>query len=161
MYTHYWEIARPLTTYLQDLELTFDCKSSLLLFVMNYFAKKHFTFPSQCSCLYHSFIGCIRHLVINQEAVDFQTASESLFGNDPTPAIPGCPRDTACGEGLCQNGGMCINGGWDTYSCECTETFTSTDCSIGKKIRYFSTSPQSHLNLGYLEILLYPKINKM
>jgi hypothetical protein len=82
------------------------------------------------SFFYFSFVGCIKNLTINGRVIDLQTTSQSVFGNDPVAAKPGCSRDSGCTVLSCQHGGTCIPA-WTNQTCQCTSSFTGEVCDEG------------------------------
>ncbi|WAR30635.1 LOW QUALITY PROTEIN: FBP1-like protein [Mya arenaria] len=97
--------------------------------------------------LNNSFTGCIKNLTINQSPVDLMTSSESIFGNDPPAAIPGCARDTSCSGLPCQHGGRC-NGNWGTHSCQCSSSYSGKNCEQAQSATFNGRTSfmEFHLN---------------
>ena len=62
--------------------------------------------------------------------MDLQSHSHSVFGNDPPGPAPGCPREEMCTTEPCENQGQC-QGGWQGFTCACTDSFTDKTCSSG------------------------------
>ena len=62
--------------------------------------------------------------------IDLQTASMSVFGNDPVSARPGCDREYGCTTLPCQHGGTCIPA-WSNHTCQCTSGYTGDICDEG------------------------------
>ncbi|KAH3795500.1 protein crumbs homolog 1-like [Dreissena polymorpha] len=98
-----------------------------------------------------SFIGCIKNLTINQSPVDLSTSSVSIFGNDPPPAIPGCPRDTSCSGLPCQNGGQC-HADWIAHTCTCPGSFTGENCEIAESATFNGKTSSMAINVNTTNI---------
>ena len=62
--------------------------------------------------------------------MDLQSNTPSVFGNDPAGPSPGCPREEVCATEPCENQGQCW-GGWQGFTCDCTDSFTDQTCSSG------------------------------
>ncbi|XP_068955424.1 cadherin EGF LAG seven-pass G-type receptor 1 [Petaurus breviceps papuanus] len=68
------------------------------------------------------FIGCMRNLSIDNQAVDM----ESFIANNGTRA--GCEaQENHCANIWCQNGGTCVNK-WNTYICDCPLRYGGRNC---------------------------------
>ncbi|XP_043823673.1 cadherin EGF LAG seven-pass G-type receptor 1 [Dromiciops gliroides] len=68
------------------------------------------------------FIGCMRNLSIDNQAIDM----ESFIANNGTRA--GCAaQENHCDKIWCQNGGTCVNR-WGTYICDCPLQYGGRNC---------------------------------
>ncbi|XP_074128198.1 cadherin EGF LAG seven-pass G-type receptor 1 isoform X2 [Sminthopsis crassicaudata] len=68
------------------------------------------------------FIGCMRNLSIDNQAIDM----ESFIANNGTRA--GCAaQENHCQKIWCQNGGTCVNK-WNTYICDCPLRYGGKNC---------------------------------
>uniref|UniRef100_A0A7N4P878 Cadherin EGF LAG seven-pass G-type receptor 1 n=1 Tax=Sarcophilus harrisii TaxID=9305 RepID=A0A7N4P878_SARHA len=68
------------------------------------------------------FIGCMRNLSIDNQAIDM----ESFIANNGTRA--GCAaQENHCQRIWCQNGGTCVNK-WNTYICDCPLRYGGKNC---------------------------------
>ncbi|KAM6289159.1 LOW QUALITY PROTEIN: cadherin EGF LAG seven-pass G-type receptor 2-like, partial [Aegotheles albertisi] len=71
------------------------------------------TLPESFPIRSRHFVGCMRHLHIDQRPVDMGT----FIANNGT--LPGCPaKRPLCDTGTCHHGGTCVQG-WDSFSCHC------------------------------------------
>ncbi|XP_053381259.1 protein crumbs homolog 1-like [Mercenaria mercenaria] len=94
-----------------------------------------------------SFSGCVKNLTINDKLVDFQTASPSVFGNDPVSAMPGCTRDLACSLSPCRHSGTCIPS-WNNYTCQCTSSYTGDHCELAEAVTFNGDSSYIDMKLN-------------
>ncbi|XP_063274455.1 cadherin EGF LAG seven-pass G-type receptor 2 isoform X3 [Prinia subflava] len=68
------------------------------------------------------FVGCMRHLHIDQRPVDMA----AFIANNGT--LPGCPpKKTLCDTNTCHNGGTCVHE-WGEFSCRCPLGFGGKTC---------------------------------
>ena len=86
--------------------------------------------PDSIFSLRFSFTGCVQNLTVNNQQMDLQSHTHSVFGNDPPEPAPGCPREEMCTTEPCENEGQC-QGGWQGFTCACTDSFTDKTCSSG------------------------------
>ena len=74
-----------------------------------------------------TFSGCSRRLLINGQAVTFETAQKS--GGFPLPQ-PSCKKDENCGPSSCANEGTC-DATWTGFECRCLNDFVGSQCENG------------------------------
>ncbi|XP_068774552.1 cadherin EGF LAG seven-pass G-type receptor 2 isoform X2 [Struthio camelus] len=68
------------------------------------------------------FVGCMRHLHVDERPVDLA----AFVANNGT--VPGCPaKKNACEGGACRHGGTCVHE-WDGASCQCPLGFGGPSC---------------------------------
>ncbi|KAM6044521.1 cadherin EGF LAG seven-pass G-type receptor 2 isoform 2-T2 [Chlamydotis macqueenii] len=80
------------------------------------------TLPESFPIRSRHFVGCMRHLHIDQRPVDMA----AFIANNGT--LPGCPaKKTLCDAGTCRNGGTCVHE-WDGFSCRCPLGFGGQTC---------------------------------
>ncbi|NXJ95515.1 CELR2 protein, partial [Corythaixoides concolor] len=80
------------------------------------------TLPESFPIRSRHFVGCMRHLHIDQRPVDMG----AFIANNGT--LPGCPaKKTLCDTNTCHNGGTCVHE-WDTFSCRCPLGFGGKTC---------------------------------
>ncbi|NXX45357.1 CELR2 protein, partial [Tricholaema leucomelas] len=80
------------------------------------------TLPESFPIRSRHFVGCMRHLRIDQRPVDMA----AFIANNGT--VPGCPaKKTLCDANTCHNGGTCVHE-WDTFSCRCPLGFGGKTC---------------------------------
>ncbi|KAM6398895.1 cadherin EGF LAG seven-pass G-type receptor 2 [Rhynochetos jubatus] len=80
------------------------------------------TLPESFPIRSRHFVGCMRHLHIDQRPVDLA----AFIANNGT--LPGCPaKKTLCDPGTCHNGGTCVPE-WDGFSCRCPLGFGGRTC---------------------------------
>lgn len=77
------------------------------------------------------FLGCIRSLKLNGEALDLEERAKI------TPGVePGCPGHCSSYGSLCHNGGKCRER-YSGFSCDCTlSAYEGTFCKKGKHKLY-------------------------
>lgn len=76
------------------------------------------------------FVGCLKDLIINDEAVDVAIQAQQ---QDSAGVKSGChPSSNNCGTAACLNGGYCSEG-WNRFICSCHRTpFTGPTCAKGR-----------------------------
>uniref|UniRef100_A0A8B9SJD5 Cadherin EGF LAG seven-pass G-type receptor 2 n=1 Tax=Anas platyrhynchos TaxID=8839 RepID=A0A8B9SJD5_ANAPL len=80
------------------------------------------TLPESFPIRSRHFVGCMRHLHIDERPVDLA----AFIANNGT--VPGCPaKKTVCDAGTCHNGGTCVHE-WDSFSCQCPLGFGGKTC---------------------------------
>ncbi|XP_061869715.1 cadherin EGF LAG seven-pass G-type receptor 2 [Colius striatus] len=80
------------------------------------------TLPESFPVRSRHFVGCMRHLHIDQRPVDMA----AFIANNGT--VPGCPaKKTLCDANTCHNGGTCVHE-WDGFSCRCPLGFGGKTC---------------------------------
>ncbi|NWX03777.1 CELR2 protein, partial [Caloenas nicobarica] len=80
------------------------------------------TLPESFPIRSRQFVGCMRHLHIDQRPVDMA----AFIANNGT--LPGCPaKKTLCDTNTCHNGGTCVHE-WDGFSCRCPLGFGGKTC---------------------------------
>ncbi|KAM6040858.1 LOW QUALITY PROTEIN: cadherin EGF LAG seven-pass G-type receptor 2 [Theristicus caerulescens] len=80
------------------------------------------TLPESFPIRSRQFVGCMRHLHIDQRPVDMA----AFIANNGT--LPGCPaKKTLCDANTCHNGGTCMHE-WDSFSCRCPLGFGGKTC---------------------------------
>ncbi|XP_075377780.1 cadherin EGF LAG seven-pass G-type receptor 2 [Mycteria americana] len=80
------------------------------------------TLPESFPIRSRQFVGCMRHLHIDQRPIDMA----AFIANNGT--LPGCPaKKTLCDAGTCHNGGTCVHE-WDSFSCRCPLGFGGKTC---------------------------------
>ncbi|XP_054032276.1 cadherin EGF LAG seven-pass G-type receptor 2 [Dryobates pubescens] len=80
------------------------------------------TLPESFPIRSRSFVGCMRHLRIDQRPVDLA----AFIANNGT--VPGCPAKRAlCDPSPCHNGGTCVHE-WESFSCRCPLGFGGKTC---------------------------------
>uniref|UniRef100_A0A8B9U227 Cadherin EGF LAG seven-pass G-type receptor 2 n=1 Tax=Anas zonorhyncha TaxID=75864 RepID=A0A8B9U227_9AVES len=80
------------------------------------------TLPESFPIRSRHFVGCMRHLHIDERLVDLA----AFIANNGT--VPGCPaKKTVCDAGTCHNGGTCVHE-WDSFSCQCPLGFGGKTC---------------------------------
>ena len=73
-----------------------------------------------------SFVGCIRNVLVNQEALNL--GSPILDRNTQA----GCSQKrNFCLKNPCDNGGTCISS-WNTAVCQCPDGFVGKTCTISE-----------------------------
>lgn len=94
--------------------------------------KSHHKLPSELwsGSLGFGFIGCVRDLVLNSDAIDIAALSQSQDSGGVKPACH--PSSGHCDSKSCLNGGKCSEG-WNRNSCDCSTTsFTGPTCAKGE-----------------------------
>ena len=71
------------------------------------------------------FLGCMRNVFINDRKLDPSLAKDAAGISDR------CPRRGQCSDGLCKNGGKCVDY-WFDYVCECKTGYSGRNCEEGK-----------------------------
>ncbi|XP_063274458.1 cadherin EGF LAG seven-pass G-type receptor 2 isoform X6 [Prinia subflava] len=80
------------------------------------------TLPESFPIRSRHFVGCMRHLHIDQRPVDMA----AFIANNGT--LPGCPpKKTLCDTNTCHNGGTCVHE-WGEFSCRCPLGFGGKTC---------------------------------
>uniref|UniRef100_A0A8C5T0W3 Cadherin EGF LAG seven-pass G-type receptor 2 n=1 Tax=Malurus cyaneus samueli TaxID=2593467 RepID=A0A8C5T0W3_9PASS len=80
------------------------------------------TLPESFPIRSRHFVGCMRHLHIDQRSVDMA----AFIANNGT--LPGCPpKKTLCDTNTCHNGGTCVHE-WGAFSCRCPLGFGGKTC---------------------------------
>uniref|UniRef100_A0A8C2T9U6 Cadherin EGF LAG seven-pass G-type receptor 2 n=1 Tax=Coturnix japonica TaxID=93934 RepID=A0A8C2T9U6_COTJA len=80
------------------------------------------TLPESFPIRSRHFVGCMRHLRVDERPVDMA----AFIANNGT--VPGCPaKKTVCDAGTCHNGGTCVHE-WDGFSCRCPLGFGGKTC---------------------------------
>ncbi|NXN98057.1 CELR2 protein, partial [Rhinopomastus cyanomelas] len=80
------------------------------------------TLPESFPIRSRHFVGCMRHLHIDQRPVDLA----AFIANNGT--LPGCPaKKTLCDANTCHNGGTCVHE-WGNFSCRCPLGFGGKTC---------------------------------
>ncbi|NWI40027.1 CELR2 protein, partial [Picathartes gymnocephalus] len=80
------------------------------------------TLPESFPIHSRHFVGCMRHLHIDQRPVDMA----AFIANNGT--LPGCPpKKTLCDTNTCHNGGTCVHE-WGGFSCRCLLGFGGKTC---------------------------------
>ncbi|OWK50438.1 Cadherin EGF LAG seven-pass G-type receptor 2 [Lonchura striata] len=80
------------------------------------------TLPESFPIRSRHFVGCMRHLHIDQRPVDMS----AFIANNGT--LPGCPpKKTLCDTNTCHNGGTCVHE-WGGFSCHCPLGFGGKTC---------------------------------
>ncbi|KAI1230842.1 Cadherin EGF LAG seven-pass G-type receptor 2, partial [Lamprotornis superbus] len=80
------------------------------------------TLPESFPIRSRHFVGCMRHLHIDQRPVDMA----AFIANNGT--LPGCPpKKTLCDTNTCYNGGTCVHE-WEGFSCRCPLGFGGKTC---------------------------------
>ncbi|XP_076366546.1 neurexin 1-like [Tachypleus tridentatus] len=77
--------------------------------------------------LKYGYVGCMRDLIINDNAVDIALYAQKQDSGSIRPACHTSPPQ--CDSQPCLNGGFCTEG-WNRYLCDCSRTnFTGSVCS--------------------------------
>ena len=72
------------------------------------------------------YVGCMKDLYIDNDLLDFNKYVEDHG------TMAGCQRkQDFCRVAPCKHGGTCKEG-WDSYLCECPESWGGKDCSLRK-----------------------------
>ncbi|NWI11111.1 CELR2 protein, partial [Crypturellus soui] len=94
------------------------------------------TLPESFPIRSRHFVGCMRHLHVDERPVDLA----AFIANNGT--VPGCPaKKNVCDGGTCHNGGTCVHE-WDTFSCQCPLGFGGQTCEeeMGSPQRFLGSS---------------------
>ncbi|XP_069731782.1 LOW QUALITY PROTEIN: cadherin EGF LAG seven-pass G-type receptor 2 [Phaenicophaeus curvirostris] len=94
------------------------------------------TLPESFPIRSRHFVGCMRHLHIDQRPIDMA----NFIANNGT--LPGCPaKKTLCDGTTCHNGGTCVHE-WDGFSCRCPPGFGGKTCQeeLGGAQRFLGSS---------------------
>ncbi|KAM9369337.1 LOW QUALITY PROTEIN: cadherin EGF LAG seven-pass G-type receptor 2 [Phaethornis superciliosus] len=94
------------------------------------------TLPESFPIRSRHFVGCMRHLHIDQRPVDMA----AYIANNGTQ--PGCPaKKPLCDPSPCQHGGSCQQH-WDSFSCLCPPGFGGKTCQeeVGGPQRFLGSS---------------------
>ncbi|XP_064354330.1 cadherin EGF LAG seven-pass G-type receptor 2 [Dromaius novaehollandiae] len=90
------------------------------------------------------FVGCMRHLRVDERPVDLA----AFVANNGT--VPGCPaKKNACAGGACRNGGTCVHE-WDRAGCRCPLGFGGPTCEeeMASPQRFVGSSAAAWSGLG-------------
>uniref|UniRef100_A0A8V5GTJ8 Uncharacterized protein n=1 Tax=Melopsittacus undulatus TaxID=13146 RepID=A0A8V5GTJ8_MELUD len=102
------------------------------------------TLPESFPIRSRHFVGCMRHLHIDQRPVDMA----AFIANNGT--LPGCPaKRPLCASDTCHNGGTCVQE-WDSFSCRCPTGFGGRTCqeALGPPQRFGGHSHVSWAGLA-------------
>ncbi|NXI34695.1 CELR2 protein, partial [Galbula dea] len=102
------------------------------------------TLPESFPIRSRHFVGCMRHLHIDQRPIDMA----AFIANNGT--LPGCPaKKTLCDANTCHNGGTCVHE-WDTFSCHCPLGFGGKTCQeeMANPQRFLGSSHMSWSGLA-------------
>uniref|UniRef100_A0A672UKE0 Cadherin EGF LAG seven-pass G-type receptor 2 n=1 Tax=Strigops habroptila TaxID=2489341 RepID=A0A672UKE0_STRHB len=102
------------------------------------------TLPESFPIRSRHFVGCMRHLHIDQRPVDMA----AFIANNGT--LPGCPaKRPLCDSDTCHNGGTCEQE-WDSFSCRCPTGFGGRTCQeeVGAPQRFEGSSRVSWAGLA-------------
>ena len=90
--------------------------------------------------LRYGFVGCLRDLVINGDAVDIASFARRQDSGSIRPACH--TSGPQCDSQPCMNGGICIEA-WNRFTCDCSQTsFTGPVCAKGIDFLFhFTTLP--------------------
>ncbi|KAM8988152.1 cadherin EGF LAG seven-pass G-type receptor 2 isoform 1-T1 [Ara ararauna] len=102
------------------------------------------TLPESFPIRSRHFVGCMRHLHIDQRPVDMA----AFIANNGT--LPGCPaKRPLCDSDTCHNGGTCVQE-WDSFSCRCPTGFGGRTCQeeVGAPQRFEGSSRVSWAGLA-------------
>ncbi|NWJ09241.1 CELR2 protein, partial [Crypturellus undulatus] len=94
------------------------------------------TLPESFPIRSRHFVGCMRHLHVDERPVDLA----AFIANNGT--VPGCPaKKNVCDGSTCRNGGTCVHE-WDTFSCQCPLGFGGQTCEeeMGSPQRFLGSS---------------------
>jgi leucine-rich repeat transmembrane neuronal protein 1/2 len=79
--------------------------------------------------LKYGFVGCVRDLVVNGDAIDIAEFARRQDSGSIRPACHTSPPQ--CDSQPCMNSGSCIEG-WNRFTCDCSLTsFTGPVCAKG------------------------------
>ncbi|NXH20721.1 CELR2 protein, partial [Bucco capensis] len=104
------------------------------------------TLPESFPIRSRHFVGCMRHLHIDQRPIDMAAFIEYKPRAHPT----GCPaKKTLCDANTCHNGGTCVHE-WDTFSCRCPLGFGGKTCQeeMANPQRFLGSSHMSWSGLA-------------
>ncbi|XP_048854339.1 LOW QUALITY PROTEIN: contactin-associated protein-like 5 [Brienomyrus brachyistius] len=101
-----------------------------------------------------AFQGCLRHIFLNNKAVDLFHVQQGMLGNFSHLQIDGCGIRDRCTPSFCEHGGRCTQS-WSSFHCDCSGTgYTGPTChnsiyepsceayrQTGSSSGYFSIDP--------------------
>ncbi|XP_035632587.1 contactin-associated protein-like 4 isoform X2 [Oncorhynchus keta] len=75
----------------------------------------------ECRNPFNVFQGCMRHIRVDNNAVDLIKVQQMLIGNYSDLQIDMCGIIDRCSPSHCEHGGRCTQS-WSTFHCNCTNT---------------------------------------